>query len=99
MTKEEQKVELQTEVRRATKLEEVLDHGLSGKIAYSGGDLTGFSMKIGNSGYLLTLRARFPGGHMVSWVGAENMTEVILKSERLASQEALEWNKDKYRQD
>lgn len=85
--------------RRAAKLEEVLDHGLSGSIAYQGGDLTGFSMKIGNVDYLVTLRASFPGGHKVSWVGASSMTEAILKCERLVVEGKLEWVPDKYKSD
>lgn len=85
--------------RRAGKLEEVLDHGLAGSIAYQGGELTGFSMKVGNADYLVTLRAYFPAGHRVSWVGAKSMTEVLLKSERLAASGQLDWGKDKYKPD
>lgn len=85
--------------RRAKKLEEVLDHGLAGSIAYQGGELTGFSMKIGNVDYLVTLRAYFPAGHRISWVGAESMTEVILKAERLAAEGGLQWKEDRYKQD
>lgn len=85
--------------RRATKLEEVLDHGLAGSIAYQGGELTGFSLKIGNVDYLVTLRAYFPAGHRISWVGASSMTEVILKAERLAAGGLLDWLEDKYRSD
>lgn len=83
--------------RRASKVEEVLDHGLVGTLAYQGGELTGFSMKVGNVDYLLTLRAYFPAGHKVSHVGAANMTEVILKAERLAAEGRLDWSRDKYR--
>lgn len=91
---------LQVEVgRRAEKITEVLDHGLAGSIAYQGGVLTGFSMRVGQVDFLITLRASFPGGHKIAWVGAENMTEVILKSERLAAGNALEWRNDKYRDD
>jgi len=96
------KVEERTQVdvsRRAAKLEEVLDHGLAGAIAYNGGELTGFSLKIGNVDYLVTLRAFFPAGHRISWVGANSMTEVILKAERLAAGGLLDWLEDKYKQD
>lgn len=85
--------------RRAKKLEEVLDHGLAGTIAYQGGEFTGFSMKVGNVDYLLTLRAHFPAGHLISWVGASGMAEVILKAERLAAEGRMEWQGDKYRKD
>lgn len=85
--------------RRAVKLEEVLTHGLSGTIAYQGGELTGFSMKVGNVDFLLTLRAHFPAGHLISWVGASSMVEVFLKAERLAAEGRMEWHGDKYRKE
>jgi len=96
-SKEEKSVQVEIG-RRAVKLEEVLDHGLAGAIAYGGGELTGFSMKVGNVDYLVTLRAVFPAGHRISWVGAANMTEAILKAERLAVNGDLDWSQDKYRE-
>lgn len=78
-------------------MEEALDHGLSGAVAYSGGELTGFSMKIGVSDYLLTIRALFPAGHMIGWVGGESMVEVLLKAVRMANVGEVRWHLDQYR--
>jgi hypothetical protein len=99
MSKVKEEVEGFKVSRRSEKLAEVLDHGLSGTIAYQGGELTGFSMKIGNVDFLITLRAYFPAGHRISWVGAASMVECILKAERLAAEGGLSWAKDKYRED
>lgn len=85
--------------RRADKLEEVLDHGLAGTIAYSGGEFSGFSLKVGNVDFLLTVKAHFPAGHRVCHVGASSLVEVFLKCYRLAVANELVWNQDKYKND
>lgn len=85
--------------RRAEALEECCDHSLAGMVAYAGGTLTGFSIKIGRVDTLLTVRALFPAGHMIAWVGGESIVEVLLKSVRLASADSLRWKADKYRVD
>lgn len=99
MSDQEAKSVQVTTTKKANKLEEVLLHGMMGSIAYAGGELSGFSMKIGQVDYLITLRARFPAGHMISWVGGENMVEVFLKAERLAASGELSWRQDRYRMD
>lgn len=84
--------------RRAVALEECLDSGLAGAIAYAGAELTGFSMKCGTVDTLLTLRALFPAGHMIAWVGADGMGETLLKSVRLIKSGDARWHPDRYKE-
>lgn len=83
--------------RTAEKLSEVLSHGLVGSIAYNGGELTGFSMKVSQGDCLLTIRAHFPAGHMVAWVGSPNPIDCLLKASRDIARNVLNWKVDKYR--
>lgn len=85
--------------RRPVAIEECLDYALLAAVAYSGGILTGFSVKIGEVDILLTLRARFPAGHMIAWVGGDSIADILLKAKRFASSEDLRWKDDKYRQE
>lgn len=83
--------------RRTIALEECLDHGLFAAVAYSGGEMTGMSFKCGEDDYLLTIRALFPAGHMVSHVGGVKIADVLLKASRDGFSDKLDWSKDKYR--
>lgn len=85
--------------RRPVAIEECLDYALLGAVAYCGGVMTGFSIKIGEVDILLTLRAEFPAGHMIAWVGGDSVVDIMLKAKRFASSEDLRWKADKYRQE
>lgn len=97
MVKQTVKLQEAPASRRAVALEELLDTGLAGAIAYAGAELTGFSMKVGAVDSLVTLRALFPAGHMIAWVGADSMAETLLKSVRLIKSSDIRWHPDRYK--
>lgn len=98
MSQEDEALVKKSTNRRAESLEECLDYALKGAVAYSGGIMTGLSMRMGDSDYLLTLRADFPAGPMVTWVGGTNIVEIFLKAVRETNDGKLSWRIDKYRQ-
>ena len=71
--------------------------GLSDAITYSGGDLHGLSMKMNAVECLMTLRADFPAGAMVAFVGGEDMASCLTKAVREATGERLAWRTDYFR--
>jgi len=91
------KVESVEVARRAQATEECLDYALAGAVAYAGGVLTGFSLRVDNVGFLLTLRALFPAGHRVAHIGGMTITEAFLKAVREANADNLHWKVDIFR--
>ena len=70
--------------------------GLSDSVSYGGGDLHGLSMKFNAVECLMTLRADFPGGPMVAFIGGEDMASTFCKAMREAKGERLSWREDYY---
>lgn len=70
--------------------------GLSDSVTYSGGELHGISLKINPVECLMTLRAMFPAGAMVAFVGGEDIAGCFCKAAREARGERLAWRADHY---
>jgi hypothetical protein len=70
--------------------------GLVLAVAHGGGELVGLSLKITDFDALMTVRAAFPGGRMIAFVGAGDMAECFKKATREAKMDALRWKPDKY---
>jgi len=82
--------------RRRQKAGKALDGGLESAVQRAGGELLGFSVKIGELDYLMTLRARFPAGRRVSFVGADSLVHLVPKVMVLAGNDELKWKEDKF---
>lgn len=70
--------------------------GLIMAVERAGGQLLGLSLKISEYDCLMTLRAQFPGGRMIAFVGAGDMAECFSKGTREAKMDNLRWKADKY---
>lgn len=70
--------------------------GLSDAVQHSGGVLGGFSVRISGGDCLLILKAEFPAGSQISFVGAEDFQDAVLKAVREARQDKLRWRADKF---
>lgn len=82
---------------RLVKMELALSGGLEDAIGHSGGVLLGVSLKISEYDCLMTLRAEFPGGGMVAFVGGSGIKECFLKAMLASRRDLLRWKEDKYR--
>jgi hypothetical protein len=70
--------------------------GLVAAVERGGGTLVGIGIRFGDEEVLLTLRADFPGGKMVAFVGAEHLPEGFVKATREAGRDQLRWREDKF---
>jgi len=71
--------------------------GLERAVERSGGQLQGISFKVGDWDVLGTLRADFPGGAMVAFVGGSSMGAVLHKAMQAGNRDELRWREDEYR--
>lgn len=71
--------------------------GLEQGVSKAGGELTGFSMRLGELDCLLTLRAVFPGGAMIGFVGGEDVAHCMRKGATEAARDLVRWRPDKWR--
>lgn len=71
--------------------------GLETAVERAGGELVGFSIAYRGSDVLMTLRAVFPGGRMVGFVGAADLPAVFVKARRDAQGDNVRWREDNYR--
>ncbi len=71
--------------------------GLESGVEHSGGVLHGLSVKFDGAGCLLTLKAEFPGGMMVGFVGGDDLAHVLRKGASKAVRDGVKWRKDKWR--
>ena len=81
---------------RAIRLARTLDQGLSDAVERAGGELLGLSVRYGEFDVLMTVKAVFPGGQMVAFVGAGSMGDCFLKAEREGKQDQLRWKPDRW---
>ena len=88
---EEREARFLTEVARAACGE------LADGVTRMGGELCGLSAKLDYGDCLLTLRAEFPGGSMVCFVGGTDLGYCLRKATRDANRDALRWKPDRYR--
>lgn len=70
--------------------------GLHEAIARAGGELVGFSVKISFADCLLVIKADFPAGRQVSFVGSETVEGALLKAVREGRSDNLRWRDDRY---
>lgn len=73
-----------------------LEFGLVGAIAHAGGVLTGFSVKIGDSDVLMTLRAVVAGRQQIAFVGCPDLPSCFRKAVTEAYHDGLRWREDAY---
>lgn len=71
--------------------------GLESGVAHAGGELVGLSVKFDGAGCLLTLKAHFPGGVMVGFVGGDDLAHVLRKAAAEAVRDNVKWREDKWR--
>lgn len=71
--------------------------GLASGVQRAGGELTGFSVKFNEHDTFMTLRADFPAGGMVAFVGSDDLAGCLVKAHREAKSDALRWKDDKWR--
>jgi hypothetical protein len=73
--------------------------GLEDGVSRAGGVLVGLSVKFNGFDCLLTLKAEFPAGMMVGFVGGEDLAHVIRKAAAEAVRDTVKWREDKWRSD
>lgn len=71
--------------------------GLEAAVGRSGGTLYGFSVKLQEGDCLMTLRAMFPAGRQVAFVGARDLVALFTKATREAGSDALRWREDNFK--
>lgn len=71
--------------------------GLEEAVGRMGGELTGVTFKVGEYDVLGVLKAEFPGGAMVSFVGAASIGAVLHKAMQEGQRDNLTWKTDQYR--
>ena len=72
------------------------DGALMAAVEHSGGVLLGMSVKFEPYEALITLRAEFPGGRMVAFVGGDSLASCLLKVVREGRRDGLKWRPDRY---
>lgn len=82
--------------RREDALIRAMEYELNDSIGQSGVELLGFSVRLKDSECLLTIRGNNGDGCQVSFVGAVDMIECVLKAVRDANSGRLIWREDKY---
>lgn len=79
-------------------LRKAANGGLAEAVEYAGGELTGLAFKISPWEVLLTIKADFPGGPMVGFVGAGGVGECMVKAMIEAKRDGVRWRPDKWNQ-
>lgn len=82
--------------KRYDALVRALEFELVDELQTGGADLYGFSVKIDDWQCLITLRAFVDGVACVSFVGADNLAGVFVKSAQLAKKGELRWKVDRF---
>jgi hypothetical protein len=91
----EARLEVQQQKANAAVLDAVYG-GLEAAVVRAGGELTGFNVRLGEGDVLAVLKAVFPGGAMVGFVGAESLADVLRKATREAGRDMVKWRPDKW---
>ena len=81
---------------KMVRLKAACDGALTGAVEHSGGILLGMSVKFDPYEVLVTLRAEFPGGRMVAFVGGDSLSSCLLKVVREGRRDGLKWRPDRY---
>lgn len=85
------------EARRHVAIARAVDGGLSRGVSRQGGELVGLTVKLGFHDCLIVLKADFPGGPMVSFVGSESLGGAFIKAVRTSNSAELTWREDRFR--
>lgn len=96
MSRQLDKVIEDRNIRRHESIVKAVEFALEGGVAHAGGELRGFSYKNNGGDGLLTLRAAFPAGKQVAFVGGEDLGSCLIKAVRAANGDALRWRADKW---
>lgn len=70
--------------------------GLVEGVERAGGVLWGLSVKFDGAGCLLVLKAEFPAGGMVGFVGGDDLAHVIRKGAAKAVRDEVKWREDRW---
>jgi len=82
--------------KRHAAIVRAVEFGLEQGVQRAGGEYLGFSYKNGGSDGLLVVRAVFPAGLQVAFVGSEDLGGCLIKAAREAASDKLVWRADKY---
>ena len=63
----------------------------------AGGQLLRLSVSFDGFGCLLVLKAEFPAGTMIGFVGGEDLAQVLRKGTAEAARDKITWREDKWR--
>lgn len=96
MTRQLEAVREDRQARRDRALIRALEYGLVDAVQHTGAVLSGFSVKIQPGDCLLMLKAVLAGRKQIAFVGAESLTEVLLKACRQGGRDKLQWRDDKF---
>lgn len=97
MTRQLEALKEQRQAKQDSALLKAVDYELEGAIGRNGGTLNGFSVKFGDEDYLVTLRATFPAGAQIAFVGGSTLGGVLVKAVREAMADRLSWREDRFR--
>lgn len=96
MTRQQDAVEEERRLKQDRVLVRAVRHGLERAVLRAGGEFTGFTAKINPVECLLVIKAVFPAGPMVAFVGSSDLAAAIVKAEYEAGRDNLRWKKDRY---
>ena len=87
--------EMRHEKRQKKVLEAVMG-GLEAALQHAGGALTGLNIKMEEGDVLIVVKAVFPAGPMVGFVGAEDLPGALIKVTREARRDEIKWRADQW---
>lgn len=70
--------------------------GLEDAVSHAGGELTGLAIKWGSGDVLFVVKAILPGGPMVGFVGASDLSAGLVKVQREAQADRIRWKQDQW---
>lgn len=82
--------------RLESKTAQACNGALEEAVDRMGGELTGLSAKISYGDCLITLRAVFPGGKMVAFLGGDTLGSCLRKAVDQGRSDDLRWKEDKW---
>ncbi len=97
MTRQLEQEQEDRAARRRSLLVTAVSGGLERAVGRAGGELRGISLKLNEYEVLMTLRAEFPSGAMVGFVGGEDMEVCFIKAMKQAGSDNVKWRQDKWR--
>lgn len=97
MSRQLEQVSEDRAARRRKLLLKAVTGGLEDAVGRAGGELRGLSLKLGDYEVLMTLRAEFPAGSMVGFVGGADVEACYIKGMNLAGNDQMKWREDKWR--